>query len=170
MTTETQAQTLARFQQVVSARRTTPEMISLFQKLTESTVFADAHKPACFIHLLSVCVAKVPDSQVFQLLTAVENSKCCQYLYQTYPFDDMEKILGPLVRRVVQATPQTTKDLVALFSRLRVKGINKGRIYSICMLLASGMSIDEVDPICTLTDDEDFYIDHGPQIMLNPVF
>lgn len=168
MTTETQAETLARFGHVVAARRTIPELLGLFQRLSDSEVFEDRYKHLCFVHLLDVCVKKVPDSQAMQLLSAVENSKCCGYLYRMFQYDDIEKILGPLVRRVVLVTPQTAKELTVLFSRFRVKGINKGRIYSICMLLAAGMPLDDVGAICDLTDKEDFYIDYGPQLQLNP--
>lgn len=170
--TESLGQTLSRFNAVMAARKTTQELLGLFEKLAVTDKFADRHKGACFGRLIETAMARirrdsekskgyarlvydaalhVPDSQVFNLLQAVESSPAGKEIYAAYSYERVEKIIGPMVRRVVTLTPKTEGDLTALFNRLLQGGIARQRIEIICMLLAAGMPEADVDPICDLT-------------------
>lgn len=170
--TESLGQTLSRFNAVMAARATTQELLGLFEKLAVSDKFADRHKGACFGRLIETAMARIrrdsekskgyarlvydaalhiPDSQVFNLLQAVERSPAGKDIYAGYPYERVEKIMGPMVRRLVALTPKTEADLAALFNRLLQGGLARQRVEIICMLLAAGMPESEVDPICDLT-------------------
>lgn len=172
ISTESLGQTLSRFNAVMAARATTQELLGLFEKLAVSDKFADRHKGACFGRLIETAMARIrrdgqkskdyarlvydaalhiPDSQVFNLLQAVESSPASKEIYGAYPYDRVEKIMGPMIRRVITLTPKTEGELTTLFNRLLQRGVVRERIEIICMLLAAGMPEADVDPICDLT-------------------
>lgn len=169
---ETLGEALQRFAAVMAARKTTQDLLGLFEKLAVSDKFLNKHKSACFGRLIKMAMSRierdeqkrkgyarlvydaalhVPDEQVFTLLAAIEHTQASAEIYKGYTVDRVLKIMGPMVRRLIEQTPKTEEDLAAIFHRLIQCGVARQRVDVICMLLEGGMAEADVDPICDLT-------------------
>ncbi len=94
----------ARFAQVMAARKSATELISLFDKLCESEKFSIWAKPYCFADLLETCAARVPASALDALLEAVILSWAGDVLWRVYPEDVAGQKAWPLVRKAIEAS------------------------------------------------------------------
>ncbi len=91
----------ARFAKVVAARKTTKELVGLFEKLTESDKFLASSKPYCFVDLIAACAARVPVAELGKVLWAIEDEWVGDMLHNVLG-QEADAAFQPLVRKVLE--------------------------------------------------------------------
>ena len=142
---------LKRFVAVVTARKTIGETLGLFDQLKNSTRFSDAAKPMCFGHLISECSRRIPDRYLMDLQIKITQTGAARLVREFHIEEDADLLLRPLVARLLRATATHAEDCTQVFLWLESSGISEGRGPSLGLAIEAGMSEDELDPICDLT-------------------
>lgn len=155
------AETIARFQKVIDARKTIPELLKLFDLLDKSNKFDLLHKPACYAVLIKEAAARVSDRHVPALLLALERSPAIAQIHAYFDDEEKDLIFGAVITRAFKAADQTSPGLMAIFRRMEENGISQDRMNTIYMALSSGMTEAEIDPICEITARDHYGVDFG---------
>lgn len=155
------AQTIERFQKVIDARKTIPELLKLFDLLDKSNKFDLLHKPACYAVLIKEAAARVSDRHVPALLLALERSPAVAQIHTYFDDEERDLIFGAVIARAFKAADQTSPGLMAIFRRMEENGISQDRMNTICMALAAGMTEAAIDPICEITARDHYGVNFG---------
>lgn len=142
---------LKRFKDVVAARKSVRELLALFEQLHKSTKFTDAAKPMCFGHLIQACVNRIPDEFLMDLQVQINEFGAAKLVRGHHLDDDADLILRDLVARLFRTTAGNPEDCNNVFRWLESSGIAPTRLHSLGLALEAGMSEDELDIICDMT-------------------
>lgn len=141
----------ARFSQVLAARKTGKDLIALFDKLSDSTVFLPSVRPACFGMLVAEAADRVKPAEVPSLLAAVRRNEALAQVRQGYDRDESDRIAASLVRRVLTAAKLERDSLQQSIDALAKSKVtvDKGHVFSLATL--AGMDHGMLDTMCDLT-------------------
>lgn len=93
-----------RFAEVMSARKSSRELVGLAEKLLESTKFSEHAKPYCFSDYIAECTARVANGSLDDLLHALKNTWAADHVRKVSKGDGAEQVFGGLVRRVLEVS------------------------------------------------------------------
>lgn len=129
----------ARFAAVMAARPSAKELIALFDKLGDSEKFSIWAKPHCFADLIEACIQRVPASSLDALLEAMNWNWVGDVHYRIYDCVEARKRLGPLVRKVLEAS---RKDdvLARRLGSLRFSGVVSSNEDALALGSSAGLS------------------------------
>lgn len=141
----------AKFAQVMAARKRYPSFVELFDKLTDSQVFAEAEKPHCFGMLLDVTADRLTYDDLSTTLAAIRRNAAMGYARTACSEPETDRITAKFVRKVFAVTPRDRDSLnQAIQGMIKAGvGIDRGQVLGFACL--SQIPEAQLDEICDLT-------------------
>lgn len=140
-----------KFSQVMAGRKRYPAFVELFDKLTDSKVFAEADKPHCFGMLLDVTAERLSYDDLSMTLAAIRRNAAIGYARTACSEVEADRIAAKFVRKVFTITPRD-RDLLDQSIQGLVRagfGIDRGQVLGFACL--AQMPEAQLDEICDLT-------------------
>lgn len=160
---------LARFAAVVKARKTPAELLDLFEKLQDSNKFSQDCKPECFVLLLQDTLKRIPDKDLKGLILMLSKLNTLDFLRSELDAQLVAPLAILIAKRMMQAAEKTSEGYMSAFQALEMAQVAYGRIETLELCAAAGLSAAVVDSICNLTYKA--YYEEAPRAYFSePVF
>ena len=160
---------LARFAAVVKARKTAAELLDLFEKLQDSTKFSQDSKPECFVFLIQDTLKRIPDKDLKALIVMLSKLNTLDFLRCELDSQVVAPLAISLTKRIMQAAVKSSDGYMAAFQALEMAQVTYGRVETLELCAAAGLSAAVVDNICNLTYKA--YYEEAPRAYFNePAF
>lgn len=140
-----------KFSQVIAARKRYSEFVELYDKLTDSSVFAEADKPHCFGLLIDATAERMTYDTLGLTLAAIRRNQAIGYARTACSEAEADRIAAKFVRKVLLLTPPD-RDALSQSIQGLVRagfGIDRGQVIGFACL--AQIPEAKLDEICNLT-------------------
>lgn len=140
-----------RFATVMKSRRGDKDLLDLFHKLVFSDKFTEDAKPYCYADLVVEAARRVSKDNLPLLQETLVARTVAKKIWTSVPEPIAEAAMVAVVARLFAEAPRVTAPLLQLFLWSEQAGVATDRGHTMCLALAGGISMADMDKIHDLT-------------------
>lgn len=142
---------LARFEDVIAARKSTAELIALYDKLLASPKFSKEVKPDCLYKLTQACLTRMTDKDLRPFLITVGRTQAFDRMRYDLEPRQIAKLGADVAKRVLLSAPVTSAGYMAAMQGLEYAGISFSRTETMDLCHWAGMGYEFLDKLADIT-------------------
>lgn len=142
---------LARFKDVIAARRTVAELFGLYEKLLISPKFSEEVKPECLFVLTQACLNRMADKDIRNFLIVTGRSNAFDRMRFDLEPRLVAKLGAEVAKRTLLSAPKTSEGYMAAMQGLEYAGISYSRTETMDLCHWAGMGVDFLEKLADMT-------------------